>query len=616
MSFSQLDRITLAAKALAGGVIDADPVAQWYESTLPFSFTLPADKVWTQSDLVKANPAANAAAAQANAAGPLLDVIDDLSANASAVRLTPVPGVNNTFVALSIYGDFSSPLLDNWLAPVFVPRTNGLPSTGYAVRLYNGNPAAGGTEVLTTDGTTGTGVNKSVAWMFNYAGGLLLTSSDFNVADPYITGFRYIGTSAAAPSTGSSRRTYGTCSLTKVGSIYPASAFSLRVDAEKGGGHVQLVSEFDQNYSKCLVNLKIFTGSNTLAGETTQVFPNFASIVSWVNANVPNGGLSFSSTCTMEVYDVIDPDIVPPSKVYGKNRVWASLVAEAPGYYYHRPKTASSFFGFNSFNSLQLATLLNSIWTAFYGATMPAPALWTSQEFGCFWIGRNRYRKYSMPSLVPGALEVRVSQHRYERDIVTLTTSLPPPLGARTPDPLAGFPVYYGSLDPAGTAFGPFDTATAFSELAFRIMSGHSVVVGYPLKPLSGNTRAVYIKPVGMDHFFFDAFDPAKYRLEAVGVQSREAHPRIAPMVVPLNDHSQRSSGPIDGRDFGTLIGYTAEGSKAFPGRHSYRLGSVKFQYRDLVTGRVSPVSTSTINTIWRRRFVPFGLMVRNHVDR
>ena len=199
MSFTINERVIAGFNALVGGVLDTDPVVQWYESINPFEFISAKDKVWTQSDTLRANPAANLAAAQANAAGALSGIIDDLSLAASAIRLTPFPSVNNGWIALATYNDFSSARLDNWVQPAFVPQTNGLPSTGYAVRVYEGDPAGAGVEVLTTDGTTGTGQNKSVAWVFNYAGGLLLISDDFaTITDPYITGFRYIGTVAGA----------------------------------------------------------------------------------------------------------------------------------------------------------------------------------------------------------------------------------------------------------------------------------------------------------------------------------------------------------------------------------------------------------------------------------
>lgn len=196
MSFGQLERIVAAAKNLQGGVIDSDPTAQWYESSRSFSFSLPGRRVWTQEALLYANPAANQAEAQANCAGPLSGVVQDFSLPVDAIRLSPIIGVNNTYIALSIYGDFSSTWLDNWLKPQFVPQLSGLPSFGYTTRLYDGDPNAGGVEVMTTDGTTGTGINKSVAWIWNYDNGMLLLADDFAVADPWILGFRYIGTTA------------------------------------------------------------------------------------------------------------------------------------------------------------------------------------------------------------------------------------------------------------------------------------------------------------------------------------------------------------------------------------------------------------------------------------
>ena len=195
-SFTELERINLAAKALAAGVKDADPTTQWYESANAFSFVVAADKVWLQSELVKQNPAATVFDARALASGALLGVIQDYSQPSGARQLTAVPGVNNSFVALNTPGDFSSGVLDGWVQPQFVPQANGLPSFGYAVRLYDGDPAAGGSEIFTTDGVEGTGINKSVAWVWDYHNGLLLHADGYSIADPYVLGFVYVGSTA------------------------------------------------------------------------------------------------------------------------------------------------------------------------------------------------------------------------------------------------------------------------------------------------------------------------------------------------------------------------------------------------------------------------------------
>ena len=201
MGFSTQERINLFTKALAAGVIDANSIAVWYETFFPFSFILDSAQVWTQLPLLRQNPAANLTAARANAAGSLAGTVVDLSQNSSAVRLTEVAGTNkSTYVAYSTYDDKTSPILNNWLLPQLVPQANGSPSNGYAIWLYDGDPASGGSLVSTTAGTSGTGINKTVGWIFNYANGLLFLSDDFraNISDPYIVGFRYIGNTAGS----------------------------------------------------------------------------------------------------------------------------------------------------------------------------------------------------------------------------------------------------------------------------------------------------------------------------------------------------------------------------------------------------------------------------------
>ena len=196
MGFSNQERINMNSKALSANVIDANPIAQWYETRNPFAFLLSGNKILTQLALIPS--ASSLAVARSNASSnPTL--ISDLSQTGSAVRLTPVAGTNNsTYIAYTTYNDTSSAILDNWLQPQLIPQSNGSASIGYSIILYDGNPATTGSEVTTTDGTTGTGQNKSVGWVWNYAGGLLLLSDDFkgSVSDPYVMGFRYIGSNA------------------------------------------------------------------------------------------------------------------------------------------------------------------------------------------------------------------------------------------------------------------------------------------------------------------------------------------------------------------------------------------------------------------------------------
>lgn len=197
MGFSNQERINLLTKALAAGVIDANAVSAWYETFFPNRFISESTSVWLELTTLRDFPAANIATAQANALEPeLATILSDLSDSADAVRLTEVTGTNGTtWAAYSTYGDTTSAVLNNWLLPALVPQSSGMPSNGYAIRLFEGDPAAGGTEITTSDGTTGSGDEKTVGWIWNYSSGLLLLSDDFkdSVTNPYVLGFRYVG---------------------------------------------------------------------------------------------------------------------------------------------------------------------------------------------------------------------------------------------------------------------------------------------------------------------------------------------------------------------------------------------------------------------------------------
>lgn len=80
--------------------------------------------------------------------------------------------------------------------------TNQATAIGSLVNFSGGT----GTLITTSDGQTGSGVNASVGWIWNYTVGMLLLSQDFFTQtgitkatfDPYINGFRYIGETAGS----------------------------------------------------------------------------------------------------------------------------------------------------------------------------------------------------------------------------------------------------------------------------------------------------------------------------------------------------------------------------------------------------------------------------------
>ena len=196
MGLTNQERINLNSKVLAAKVIDNNQVGQWYESKFPFLPNSTSQRVLVDYQMFLDNPANNLSQAQTNANGVLSGVCVNYSNSVDAIRLTNVVGTNNTtWVAKETYGDLGSNTINDWIQPQTIPQNNGNPSFGYGVRLFDGDPNSGGSEIFTTDGQTGSGPSTSVGWVWNYDLGLLFLSDDFksSISDPYVMGFVYNG---------------------------------------------------------------------------------------------------------------------------------------------------------------------------------------------------------------------------------------------------------------------------------------------------------------------------------------------------------------------------------------------------------------------------------------
>lgn len=415
--------------------------------------------------------------------------------------------------------------------------------------------------------------------------------------------------SSAAPTT----RGYGsTTVIFGNNTSFPTSGANLEVVADQSGGHLELVRDFDSFYNLCQVRIRIVDGTGVLS-DVTQQFASRVDLVAYLNTNVPNAAGTFTAYAYMEVFDQVDGRIAAPPKVYGKNRFWAGLTNRAPGRY-HNPGTGSCFFGSLSGSAaavLTRATTLNAIWQLLFPANpMPAPASWTGNEFGCFFINRNRYRRFDMPPF-SSILSVPPSLDRFVRQAGSTIVFAG---AALSYDLSAGDEVAYGALSTSGLIGNGFGSFEAFSELQEHLLEGQSVVVGYPL--IHGTRRGVLIKPIGHDQWYFDYFDDTAFRLEAIGVNRENWRNKLRPITGLTQNFDQRSSGPIDATSFRDTFGATLRQQLgAIPGQHGYRTQRVRFQYRDLATNRVSALTQAGVETIVRRRARPFAMMTRNRLQ-
>lgn len=390
------------------------------------------------------------------------------------------------------------------------------------------------------------------------------------------------------------------------------------------GGNVEIFRDF-QYYSLCQVTLRWGSedGNGTYIREHTQTFPDRASIVAYVAANTtlqPDG--SSAEYVVMEVFDIEDALIVPPSKVYGQNRAFATMVRYDPsGGRYHGYRTGSAAHTAGRNFSTEIARMLRQIWAGLGYPALPAPETWGPDEFSLFWLSRNRMRRYDMPQFNAQSLQIPASAGQDRKVFNTGTNTIADRLGGfpAVYNSLASEPITYASIDSVGTVY-PINYSDSWRELSVTLGFGRSILVGYPLicEPTPGVFEySVFIKPVGVDTFSFEVFDPARYRLEAVGVLRNDFRPKLRQLTLSqpagIQAAGSRTAGFINSGALAQIIGLQPNRfQQAFAGSHGYRSGSVRFQYRDLVTGRVSGFSSASIKPVWRQRARPFCLMVRN----
>lgn len=400
----------------------------------------------------------------------------------------------------------------------------------------------------------------------------------------------------------------------------PATDSNIRESILRRGGNMDFWETFDSNYSRSYVRLRFYSTGGSLVLDTTQVFANRAAITAFINANIASIGGFADQHVEIEVFDVEDAAIVPPPKIYGKNRFFAGLVSRSKqfeGGMYYGYRTGSAFYA-NLSSTASIAArslILNQMWSILYpGFPMPAPVTWGPNEFGCFWVPRNRLRRYDMPAFNSSALRIDPGAG-INRFVRNGGLTIPRPPVTHVFNGTAGDQVAYGSLDASGTGGFAFNSYDAFRTIAPQLANGASVIVGYPLyNGVTGQNLAVLVKPIGVDTFYVDVFDDSRYRIEAVGVQRENYRTRLRVLPSPAQYPLQRLAGPILVPDFSDSFGLTPSrpliGGQ--PGRHGYTTGSVRFQYRDLLTNRVSCLTQARIETISRRRARPWALLVRN----
>lgn len=426
-------------------------------------------------------------------------------------------------------------------------------------------------------------------------------------------------------------RSYGVATLAYNGLSAPASEAAIGNAVQSNGGNVALWDYFDTTYYRCKVRLRFSDWSDAPYLDVTRTFANRAEITTFVNDN----RTSESVLVEMEVFDVIDGNMLPPPNVYAKNRLYSGLISRnminREGRYWGNKPDSCYYATYPSGSASLRALLLSEMWSKIHpSVSMPAPGDWTAAEFGCFWLSTNRLRQYDMPQF-SGTLAIPDGPRSATTTRYVRLFDSAPPTSAST-EPRASGPdllstqwgtlsetpqVFYGALNPGANGFLTWSTYQAFQNNAIQIGRGWSVIAGYPLyRQIPETTQwelSVLIKPVGVDSFFFDTFDTDRYQLEAVGTYRNDGRLMLQQVPVAYQDYAHRSTAPVLVNELYQTFRPTRRSVAS--GRAGYGPGRVRFQYRDLLTNRVSSYSPAGIEPVVRKRARPFALMVRDRPE-
>ena len=168
---------------------------QWYSALYPWKPIIAPDKIWNQFTSIPSASTSIVADANVLANPSILEK--------KVLRLTAELTSNyRGFIARTTYNNTSSAQLENWILPSII-RDNGSPSNGYSIKLYHGDPYAGGIEISTAYMA---GSDGSPSWSFLYPTGIIICSTDiannfktfYNTNGLWILGYRYIGTTGGS----------------------------------------------------------------------------------------------------------------------------------------------------------------------------------------------------------------------------------------------------------------------------------------------------------------------------------------------------------------------------------------------------------------------------------
>lgn len=370
------------------------------------------------------------------------------------------------------------------------------------------------------------------------------------------------------------------------------------LDSIESRGDVDSIRNFTGNYDRILWDIDVLDGSGIVDSMNGMRIASMNELLTTLSNCVTFQGGTAQQTVALRGYDVTNAGGKRIFKVFGKNQAFARL----RGRYWGSEVVVNAGITFPDRN-VALDTLWQDAFTASFGKP---PATWGANDLACFWMGSNRVRYYRIPPpganlFFPDATNNRHARNDAATVPITLSSSYNES-GQRR----------YMVFDKDGNFLRTVGWDEMITFAYPSLMQGNSHVLGIPM--VNGVQRSMYLKPMGIDQICTEYFDPALYRLEAVGSFSDNSERRLRGVSSPLLPPSPERdlSGPFDSSQWMPVA--AAPISRVNMGSSAYAPGSIAFQLRELSSNTVSPLSSARIDWVIKRRGKPVAAMVVNAV--
>ena len=363
----------------------------------------------------------------------------------------------------------------------------------------------------------------------------------------------------------------------------------------------------------------MFINTTTNAVTNELKFADMTAMQTWVNTNVPNNGAgSFTESGHFLIYDVIDSEIPPITKLYGQNSLFGSFTAG--NYKSHQGNAGNCGW---PYAPGMFAALFNTVCNTFltaadFSAYTARAAVWLAQNY-------TRYEKslhYVSGSSTRIDYGASGSTNRYYYDKAggVFNQINPATQATWTMTGVFYLTAQLGS-SPGYSIHTRSGNNSHKQEIAHEMKQNHRGIVVYGFQQ-SGNSNnvGILIKPMGIDTVIVNYPDFTKYQLEILYKANGEAENlQYVNVISNVGDLSasgvgyDNNSGRMvlikeDWMCFGDL-GYQ---KKTGFGRTKYP--DVCFRLRNKTTFKVSSLSRAYINTITKfdtGGIIPFASVIR-----